>query len=92
MKKRINREFRQYRVLGACNPPLAHRALSVRLDIGLLMPCNVIVYEKDDGGTMVAAVDPVETIAGKADGDLKQVAEQARQKLGQSLERIKTQD
>jgi uncharacterized protein (DUF302 family) len=58
-KKKINQDFRRYVILGACNPPLAHRALSADLDVGLLLPCNVIVYEVDPGQSMVGLVNPV---------------------------------
>lgn len=58
MKKKLDADFRRYVILGACNPPLAHRALSSELELGLLLPCNVIVYENDEGGSVVSAIDP----------------------------------
>ena len=58
MKKRLDADFRRYVILGACNPPLAHQALSSELELGLLLPCNVIVYENDEGGSVVSAMDP----------------------------------
>lgn len=58
MKKKLDLDFRRYVILGACNPPLAHQALSADLLIGLLLPCNAIVYEADDGGTVAAFLDP----------------------------------
>src|SRR5690606_29317241 len=62
-KKKIDVDFRRYRVLGACNPPFAHEALQLSLEAGVMLPCNVIVYEEDDGRTKVIAVDPSATIA-----------------------------
>jgi uncharacterized protein (DUF302 family) len=58
LREKIGVEFRKYRILGACNPTYAHRALSAESRIGLLLPCNVIVYEREDGNTEVAAINP----------------------------------
>src|SRR5579862_9409762 len=63
LKKKLDVNFRRYTILGACNPSLAHRALQSSLDVGLLLPCNVVLYEENEGGVHVAAVDPLETIA-----------------------------
>ncbi|MDS0301312.1 DUF302 domain-containing protein [Halogeometricum sp. S1BR25-6] len=65
LKKKLDEDFRRYRILGACNPQLAHRALQEEIELGALLPCNVIVYEDDDGVT-VSAVDP-EQLVGMAD-------------------------
>ena len=63
LKEKIGADFRRYRILGACNPKLAYRALSAELEVGVMLPCNVIVYEGDDGKAMVTAIDPMATIA-----------------------------
>ena len=63
LKEKIGAAFRRYRILGACNPKLAFRALSSELEVGVMLPCNVIVYEGDDGKGVVAAIDPMATIA-----------------------------
>jgi len=63
LKQKIGADFRRYRILGACNPKLAYRALSAELEVGVMLPCNVIVYEADDGKAMICAIDPMATIA-----------------------------
>jgi uncharacterized protein (DUF302 family) len=81
LKKKLDVDFRRYRILGACNPPFAHRALQHSLDVGMLLPCNVIVYEADDRRTVVSAVDPMQTMAAQGDPALRPLAEQVQQKL-----------
>jgi len=66
LKEKLNEDFRNYRILGACNPTLAHEAMTEELELGALLPCNVIVYETDDGDVAVSAVDP-EQLVGVAD-------------------------
>jgi uncharacterized protein (DUF302 family) len=83
MKKKLDADFRKYVILGACNPPLAHRALSTDLEIGLLLPCNVIVYE-EDGGSVVSIVDPISMLGVVDSPALKPVADEA----GARLERV----
>jgi uncharacterized protein (DUF302 family) len=81
LKKKIDADFRKYAILGACNPPLAYRALSADLEIGLLLPCNVIVYE-EDGGSVVSIVDPISLLSMVANPHLQPVADEARARLG----------
>ncbi len=88
MRKKLDVDFRRYRILGACNPPLAHQALSANLEVGLMLPCNVIVYEDDAGKTVVKAVDPMNTMAAQGDARLREVAAAVRDKLAKVLERI----
>ena len=88
LKKKLDVDFRRYRILGACNPPLAHQALSANLDVGLMLPCNVIVYEGDDGRTVVTAVDPLETAAAQDDARVRDVAVAVREKLARVLDRL----
>jgi uncharacterized protein (DUF302 family) len=80
LKKKLDVDFRRYKILGACNPPFAHKALSMNLQAGLLMPCNVCVYEDDSGRTVVEAMDPVETMVA-GDPRMKEVADAVREKL-----------
>ena len=86
LRAKLGVEFRRYKILGACNPSLAHQAVSADLDAGLMMPCNVTVYE-DGMHTVVTAVDPMETFAA-SDPRLRPIAEQVRAKLARALERL----
>lgn len=85
LKQKLGRDFRKYAILGACNPPLADRALHVELEIGLLLPCNVIVYEAEGGGTVVAALAPVAAMGIVENADLQAVASEADQRLRRAL-------
>ena len=88
LKKKIDVDFRRYRILGACNPPFAHQALQHSLDVGMLMPCNVIVYETDDGTTVVSAVDPMQTMAAQGDPEMAPLAEAVQQKLQRVIDSL----
>jgi len=88
LKKKLDVDFRRYRILGACNPPFAHQALQHSLDVGMLMPCNVIVYETDDRKTVVSAVDPMQTMAAQGDPVMRPLAEQVRQKLQRVIDSL----
>lgn len=89
MKKKLDVEFRPYVILGACNPPLAHRALSAERDIGLLLPCNVIVYADDvPGRSVVAAMDPVEALKLTGNDEIRPLAEDVKGRLTRVLEAI----
>lgn len=80
LKQKLNTDFRRYIILGACNPPLAYRALNTDLDVGLLLPCNVIVYEENEGA-VVSIVDPLSMLGVIANPSLESVANEAREKL-----------
>jgi uncharacterized protein (DUF302 family) len=88
LKKKLDVDFRRYRILGACNPPFAHRALQHSLDVGMLMPCNVIVYETDDRKTVVSAVDPMQTMAAQADPTIQPVAAEVQRKLQRVIDSL----
>ncbi|MCC6898723.1 MAG: DUF302 domain-containing protein [Polyangiaceae bacterium] len=87
LKNKLGVDFRRYKILGACNPPLAHEALSTNLEIGAMLPCNVVVYEGDDGRAVVHAIDPMQTIAA-GDERLATIAKTVREKLARVLERL----
>jgi uncharacterized protein (DUF302 family) len=81
LKKKLDVEFRNYRILGACNPPFAYKALQAEDKIGTMLPCNVVVQETADGGVELAAIDPVASMQAVGNPDLREVAETIGQKL-----------
>ena len=89
MKKKLDVDFRKYSILGACNPPLAHKALTARPDVGLLLPCNVIVYEAGNA-SVVNIIDPMSMTNFIQDPALESVAEEARQRLKRVSEAIQS--
>ena len=88
LKKKLDVDFRRYRILGACNPPLAHRALQAELEVGVMLPCNVIVYEGDDEAIHVTAIDPMETIAARGTPALQEIAREVHDKLARVVRRV----
>ncbi|MFP3941655.1 MAG: DUF302 domain-containing protein [Thermoanaerobaculia bacterium] len=80
LKKKIDADFRRYVILGSCNPELAHRALQAELDIGMLLPCNVIVYEDGDG-SVVSILDPQAMMEFTGNPELEPIAREARERL-----------
>ncbi len=89
LKQKLEADFRRYVILGACNPPLAHQALSAELEIGLLLPCNVIVYEEGEG-SVVSILDPISMLGVVDAPNLQPVADQARARLERAIEALKT--
>ena len=87
LKAKLNLEFRRYLILGACNPQLAHRALEAELGIGLLLPCNVCVWE-DDGGSVVSIARPDAMFDIVKNGALQAVAQEAGQRLRLALDQV----
>ncbi len=81
LKKKLDVDFRKYIILGACNPKLAHATLQAERDIGLLLPCNVIVYEEDDGSVVVAAMNPASAMSVVKNPRVEPVAEEVTAKL-----------
>jgi len=91
LKKKLDVDFRPYVILGACNPSLAHDALRAEPPIGLLLPCNVVVYAGERPGTSVVAVmDPVVRLAATGRDDLEPLAARVRSLLQQALERVRS--
>lgn len=88
LKKKLDVDFRQYVILGACNPPLAYRGFQAEPDIGLLLPCNVIVYEEDATRSRVAILDPAVQLSITGRKDIEPLANEAKQKLERALAAI----
>ncbi len=87
LKAKIGADFRKYKILGACNPQLAHKVLSADLEVGAMLPCNVVVYEGDDGKAVVLAIDPTQAIAA-ANPAIRPVADEVKARLGRVLSRL----
>ncbi len=86
LKKKLDVDFRPYRILGACNPPFAYQALQAEDKIGTMLPCNVIVQDAGNGQVELAAIDPVASMQAVDNPDLKEIAETIRSKLAAAVE------
>jgi uncharacterized protein (DUF302 family) len=81
LKKKLDVDFRRYKILGACNPPNAYKALSIEENIGVLLPCNVIVQEKENGKIQISTVNPMESMQAVNNPALAEVANEVSSKL-----------
>lgn len=89
LKKKLDVNFQRYIILGACNPPLAHRALSTDLDVGLLLPCNVVVYETGPGESKVSLLNPMMMVGVLSNPAFTPVAEEAQARLNRVAAALK---
>jgi uncharacterized protein (DUF302 family) len=87
LKEKLGVEFRNYIILGACNPPLAYQTLQEEIDIGLLLPCNVVVYEQD-GGSVVSAIDAAKMLSVVGNRALEATAKEVNEKLERAIDSI----
>ncbi|MBW1710614.1 MAG: DUF302 domain-containing protein [Deltaproteobacteria bacterium] len=87
IKEKLDKDFRKYLILGACNPQFAYQALEAQLDVGLLLPCNIIVYENDDRKALVSAINPVSALEVIQNDKLKSIAEKVSEKLRRVIEK-----
>ena len=88
-KAKLDVDFRPYKILGACSPPIAHAALQQETDMGLLLPCNVVVYEGDEPGTIaVAALDPVKQLGVSGRDDLDELATDVQLRLRRAIDSL----
>ena len=88
LKKKIDADFKNYKILGACNPQLAHQALQAEDKIGLMLPCNVIVEQHENGDVEVSAVDPIASMQAVDNDSLGSVASQVQQKLKTVIDKL----
>lgn len=88
LKKKLDVNFRNYRILGACNPPLAHKALTAEEHIGLMLPCNVIVQEHENGEVEVSAIDPIASMQAVKNDSLGEVAQKVQGLLKKVIEKL----
>lgn len=88
LKKKLNKDFRKYVILGACNPTYAARALEATLEVGLMLPCNIIVYETDDKKSCVAAINPMAALGAMGDKTLVTIAQEVSEKLSKAIDSL----
>ncbi len=88
LKKKMNVDFKKYRILGACNPPFAYKSLQAEDKVGLMLPCNVVVQEISDGKIEVAAIDPIASMQAIENPKLRDVAEQVQVKLKKVIDNL----
>ena len=88
LREKLGIEFRPYLILGACNPRLGHRALQIEINLGLLLPCNVVVYAEGEGRTAVLAMDPVAAMSVVDNPAMAEIAGQVRELLAKVVDRI----
>lgn len=81
IRQKLDKDFRKYLIIGICNPQIAYKAFTVETEIGLLMPCNLIVYENDEGGCTVSAVDPVIAMSMIENPALALIAKEVRERM-----------
>jgi len=89
MKKKLDVDYRPYKILGACNPPLAHRAITTAPEIGLLLPCNVIVYQTEDGGIEASLINPMAMVGFMNMPALQPVADEATARMQRVAEALR---
>jgi len=88
LKKKLDVDFRNYRILGACNPPFAYKALQAEDKIGTMLPCNVIVQENPDGNAEVSAIDPIASMQAVQNPEIGDVAQEVQAKLKKVIDNL----
>lgn len=88
LKEKLDVDFRNYRILGACNPPFAYKALQAEPQIGLMLPCNVVVQEGEGGQTIISAIDPIASMQAVHNEALGEIAEQVKTRLQKVIDSV----
>ncbi len=88
LKEKINVDFRDYKILGACNPQFAHKALTLEPHIGVMLPCNVVVQQRENGPVEVSAINPMETMDKTLSADMKELAAEVGQRLKLAIDEL----
>ncbi len=88
LKKKLDVDFRKYKILGACNPPFAYQALQTEETLGVLLPCNVVVQEKENGSVQVSAINPMESMQAVKNPALEEIASKISSKLQNVLQNL----
>src|SRR3990170_2347027 len=88
LKEKLGLERRPYKILGACNPHFAHRAIDMEPELGTLLPCNVLVYEREDGKVVVTAMDPEAALKLVGNPSVEEIAKEVRKRIEKALERV----
>ena len=88
LKEKLDLDRRPYKILGACNPNFAHRALDMEPEIGVLLPCNVLVYEKENGEIMVSAMNPEAALGLVGNTEIEEIAKEVRNRIETAIEKL----
>lgn len=88
LKEKLGIDRRPYKILGACNPQFAHKAIDIEPELGTLLPCNVLVYEKEDGQVVVSAMNPQAALGLVGNPEIKEIAEEVRKRIENALEKL----
>ncbi len=88
LKEKLGLERKPYKILGACNPHFAHKAIDMEPEIGTLLPCNVLVYEREDGRVVVTAMDPEAALKLVGNPSVEEIAKEVRKRIERALERV----
>lgn len=88
LKEKLGIDRRPYKILGACNPQFAHKAIDIEPELGTLLPCNVLIYEREDGQVVVSAMDPKAALGLVGNPEINEIAKEVRKRIENALEKL----